>query len=76
MRKRQAKVFDGKIRTMYWQALHDIIKVQVGTTDRHGNALVHVCDKPRDLTETLQDASQGNKVFFEWRNEDSRIVGV
>jgi hypothetical protein len=26
---------------------------------------VHFCDKPRDLTETLQDASQGNKVFFD-----------
>jgi hypothetical protein len=76
MSKRQSKVFYQEVGTLNLQALHNVIKIQVGTTGRDVNALVEVCDKPRDLTEAIQNVSRGNKVLFEWGNENRCIVSI
>jgi hypothetical protein len=76
MSKRQSKVFYQEVGTLNLQALHNVIKIQVGTTGRDVNALVEVCDKPRDLTEAIQNVSRGNKVLFERGNENRCIVSI
>ena len=72
--KRETKVTNRESRLHGQEALEDVLKVDVLTSNRGCHALLKICDQTGHLSESLKNVGKMVNILFDGSNKNSGVV--
>jgi hypothetical protein len=75
-RQREPQVSNWERGAQHGEPLENALNIDIGASNGDNRTLLHICNKPGDLSKSIKDAGERFKILSYGGQKNDRIIGI